>query len=362
MSEARIDGKPVLLAQAAERAAEILRRARFPVIAGLGTDAAGARASILLASKLRGAYDHMRSGQVFAGLDVMRQAGLMFTTPSEARLRADVFFFIGKDLLDVWSEVLMRLAPGEIPALDLKREQRKLLWLSPGRSAQNAALPAETLESQNLHAALALLRAHVGGKPVNCAQGVRRKLDQFAEVLKGARFGVAVWSGATLDSLAIEMLHGLLRDLNEKTRFSGLPLGSSSNANGVVQTSGWMTGFPVRTSFGRGFPEHDTWRFDARRLIESGEADAVLWISSYEASAPEWKRDPPLVALVSPHTAFAREPEVYIEVGCPGIDHDAADFDPAAFAIVARTASRPSEAPTAAAVIGHIAAHLEGNA
>ena len=51
---------------------------------------------------------------------------------------------------------------------------------------------------------------------------------------------------------------------------------------GVVQTSGWMTGFPVRTSFGRGFPEHDTWRFDATRLIESGEADAALWISAYE--------------------------------------------------------------------------------
>jgi formylmethanofuran dehydrogenase subunit B len=362
MSAARVDGKPVLLAQAAERAAEILSQARFPLIAGLGTDVAGARASILLASKLRGAYDHMRSRQIFAGLDVMRQAGLMFTTPSEARLRADVYLFVGKDLLEVWPEMLARLAPAEIPPFDLAKEKRKVLWIAPGRSAQTAALPIETLESSNLHTALGLVRARSGGKPVTCAPGLRRKLDQFAEVLNNARFGVAVWSTTSLDSLAIEMLHGLLRDLNEKTRFSGLPLGSGGNANGIVQTSGWMTGFPVRTSFGRGFPEHDTWRFDASRLIESGEADAALWISAYEAEAPQWKRNAPLVALVSPQTAFARAPKVYIEVGRPGLDHDAAEFDRETCAIVARTASSPSDAPSVAAVIGQIAAHLEGNA
>jgi formylmethanofuran dehydrogenase subunit B len=362
MSTARVDGKPVLLAEAAERAAEILSRARFPVVAGLGTDVAGARASILLASKLRGAFDHMRSRQIFAGLDAMRQAGLMFTTPSEARLRADVFLFVGKDLLEVWPEMLERLAPAEIPLFDLAKEKRKLLWVGPGRSSKTQGLPIETLESANLHAALGLVRASVSGKPIFCAPGVRRKLNPFAEVLKNARFGVAVWSTTSLDSLAIEMLHGLLRDLNEKTRFSGLPLGSGSNANGVVQTSGWITGLPVRTSFGRGFPEHDTWRFDAGRLIESGEADAALWISAYEAEAPDWKRNAPIVALVSPQTAFAREPNVYIEVGRPGLDYDSAEFDRDTSAIVARTASRPSEAPSVAAVIGQIAAHLEGNA
>src|ERR1700732_4576468 len=103
MHEAQINGKPALLATAAERAAEILSAARLPVIAGLGTDVAGARAAILLAERLRGAYDHMHSTRIFADLDVMRQAGLMFTTPNEARLRADVFLFIGRDLTRVWA-------------------------------------------------------------------------------------------------------------------------------------------------------------------------------------------------------------------------------------------------------------------
>ena len=50
-----------------------------------------------------------------------------------------------------------------------------------------------------------------------------------------------------------------------------------------------MTGFPMRTAFGRGYPEHDPWRFDATRLVESGEADGALWISAYRATKPQWR-------------------------------------------------------------------------
>ncbi len=362
MSAASIDGKPVSLAAAAECAAGIFSTAHLPVIAGLGTDVAGARAAILLAARIRGAYDHMRSGQIFADLDVMRQSGLMFTTPSEARLRADVFLFIGQDLIRVWPRMMERLSLAEIPPFDLAREKRKLLWIAPGRALKSEGLGIETLDSTNIHTALACLRARIGGKPVSCSKTARRKFDEFVEVLKAARFGVAVWSSNSLDSLSIEMLHGLIRDLNEATRFSGLPLGTSANASGVAHTSGWMTGFPVRTSFGRGFPEHDTWRFDATRMIESGEADAALWISAYGTETPRWKRHVPLVALVAPQTIFAREPRVYIEIGCPGLDHDAAEFDRETSSIIARAASRPSQAPSVEEVIGQIAAQLGGNA
>ncbi|MGH6858099.1 MAG: tungsten formylmethanofuran dehydrogenase, partial [Methylocella sp.] len=152
MNEARINGKPASLAAAAERAAEILSAARMPVIAGLGTDVAGARASILLAEKLRGAYDHMNSTQIFADLDVLRQAGLMFTTPNEARLRADVFLFVGKDLTKIWPAMMARLSPAEIPPFDLAREPRKLLWIAPGRGgAKVDGLAVQTLDSSNLH-------------------------------------------------------------------------------------------------------------------------------------------------------------------------------------------------------------------
>ena len=78
--------------------------------------------------------------------------------------------------------------------------------------------------------------------------------------------------------------------------------------------------------------------------------------------APPWKINIPLVALASPQTAFVREPDVCIEIGCPGIDHDAAEFARETGSIVSRKASDPSQTSSVEAVIGEIATHLGGDA
>ncbi len=361
MSEAQVDGKPASIEDATECAAAILSRARMPVIAGLGTDIAGIRGSIALAERLHGAYDHMHSTRIFADLDVLRQFGLMFTTPNETRLRADVLLLVGPELTSVWPQLVERLSPGEIPIFDLAREKRKIVWVAPAPGVTEiSGIPVEAIDAPDLLATLAALRARVAERPVTLPDEAMQKLDRAARILRNARFGVAVWGGASLDKLSIEMLQGLVLDLNKTTRFSGLALGADANAAGAVQASGWMTGFPMRTSFGRGFPEHDTWRFDATRLVESGEADAALWISAYAPETPAWKRPVPLVALVPAEASFAQPPAVRIDVGCPGVDHDGADFSREAAAIVARKASHPSNKASAAAVLGRIAQQIGG--
>ena len=362
MVDARIDGKSASLTAAAERSAEILSSARLPVIAGLGADVAGTSASILLAEQLRGAYDHLRSNEIFADLDVVRQTGAMMTTPSVARLRADVLLFIGDDLTAIWPQLIERLAPAESPALDLAPSPRKLIWIAPPQGTAIEGVTIERLEAQDLRATLAALRARVAGRPIAAPDNVKQKLDGVAAILNNAQFGVAVWGPQRLDRLSVEMAMGLIIDLNKATRFSSFPLGTGDNATGVVQTSGWTTGFPVRTSFGRGFPEHDTWRFAADRMVDGGEADAALWISAYSAATPPWKRDIPLVALVPAATQFSKEPQVRVDVGCPGVDHDCAEYAREVGAIVARQASHRSDAVSVAAFVASIAQHIGGGA
>jgi formylmethanofuran dehydrogenase subunit B len=53
---------------------------------------------------------------------------------------------------------------------------------------------------------------------------------------------------------------------------------------------------------------------------------------------------------------------VWIAIGCPGIDHDTAEFARETGSIVSRKASHPSQALSAEAVIGQIAKHLGGDA
>jgi formylmethanofuran dehydrogenase subunit B len=362
MGHAWIDGRPVALHAALSEAARLLEACRAPVVAGLGADIAGARAAIALAQRLGAAVDHMHSEAVLRDLAVMREAGMMVTTPVVARLTADVVLLIGAGRLDAWPELPeYLLAPSASPPAE-EGLVRRIIRLCPGRDpARSVALEQAQMigrDADDLPVLLAALRARVAGRAVGKSRLAAKVLDALAADLRAARFGVAVWSAAELDALSIEMLCGLIDDLNAATRFSGLSLAPGDNALGVLQTCGWMTGFPMRTGFARGHPEHDPWRYDAARLVDSGEADGALWISAYRAAAPRWKRRLPTIALMAQGASFDPAPRVHIEVGRPGTDHDAVEHCPLSGTLVPVAASAPSKAISVADAISHIAAAL----
>jgi formylmethanofuran dehydrogenase subunit B len=365
MPGAWIDGRPAALEAAAAKAASMLGASRLTVIAGLGTDVHGARAAIALAERIGGAVDHMHSGALLHDLDVLRESGIMITTPNEAGLRGDVLLLVGPGLKAAWpdlSERLINRAPGEEVAATFSR---RLIHLCPGRGApelETAGLDVRSIgrDPAELAALLAALRARVAGRPFAAAPVPSKDLDWLAGELQAARFGVAVWAAGELDALTIEMLCGLVSDLNISTRFSGCPVPGEDNAAGVIQACGWMTGFPVRTGFGRGFPEHDPFRFDAARLVESGEADCALWISAYRAATPNWRRPPPIIALCVEGTLFGRPPRVQIAVGRPGVDHDSVEHLAALGALSSVTATARSDTPAVADVIARITTLLPG--
>jgi formylmethanofuran dehydrogenase subunit B len=287
----------------------------------------------------------------------------MLTTPGEARVRADVVLLVGEGLTEEWPALNERLLrpPARPDGLDIAR---RIVWLAPhadaGISGFDGDIEIVTVGiGTTLAANLAALRARVKGRPVAQTRVPLSALDALSGVLKGARFGVAVWTAASLGALEIEMLHGLVRDLNETTRFSTLPITTPDNGAGVLATCGWTTGFPMRTGFGLGVPIHDPWRFDAERLVASGETDCVVWISSFGATPPAWRSAVNLIALCEPMTPFAKAPNVHISVGRPGVDHDAVIHSSEVGTLVAATASARSGALSVAHALERIGACLE---
>jgi formylmethanofuran dehydrogenase subunit B len=364
MSTATLDGKAIALEDAYKQAAKILGGAKFPLVAGLGADVPGARAAILLAERLRGAFDHMASRDLLADLDVKRSFGMFTTTANEARVRADVVVLVGPGLTRIWPAMLERLALGQPPRHGSQAGQkRKVIWLgpAPGEAANLDAtiIPASL---QEIPGVLAVWRARAGGRPVALDADRLALADTVAKTLKGAKFGCFVWAAAAgLDALAIEMMQALVTDLNVTTRFTGVHIGGRAGASGVTQVSGWMTGFPPRTGFGRGYPQHDPWRFEASRLVDSGEADAALWISAFDGEAPPWSRaDLPLVTLAPAGAAPSRG--LYIEVGQPGVTHDAVLMAQETGGMTLRAATKRSAAPSVAEVIDAIMANVSEEA
>jgi formylmethanofuran dehydrogenase subunit B len=362
MGHAWIDGRPVGLQAAISEAAKLLAACRAPVLAGLGTDIAGARALIVLAQRLGGAVDHIHSGALLRDLAVTREAGMMVTTPNEARLRADVLLLIGAGLVEAWPRLADRLSRVSAASPADPDTAHRIIWLCPGRAgAKDIGMKQPQVIGRSpadLAVVLAALRARLAGHPVGKNRFASKLFDVLADDFRGARFGVAVWSAAELDELAIEMLCSLVADLNTKTRFTGFSIAPADNALGVLQACGWMTGFPMRTGFGRGYPEHDPWRFDATRLVESGEADGALWISAYRAATPQWRRQMPMVALTAEGASFRYAPRVHIDVGRPGADHDAVEHCSATGTLIAVTASQRSGRLSVADAIAQIAAAL----
>jgi formylmethanofuran dehydrogenase subunit B len=365
---ASIDGAPVSLDEAAAAAARLLARSRQPLIAGLGADIDGARAAIALAERVGGVIEHMHSAALLRDLDCLRETGIMLTTPGEARVRADVVLLVGDGFTEAWPVLNERLLrpPARPGGVDVAR---RIVWLAPTIGARIPGFEGDIEiwgagRGATLAVNLAALRARVKNRRISNDRSVRSglpvsTLDSLAATLKGAHFGVAVWTAASLGALEIEMLHGLVRDLNETTRFSTLPLAEPDNSAGALAACGWTTGFPMRTGFGLGAPIHDPWRFDAERLVASGETDCVLWISAFEASPPAWRNAVNFIALCERRTQFAEAPNVRITVGRPGVDHDAVMHSSDVGTLVAATASARSSAPSVAQALERIRACLE---
>jgi formylmethanofuran dehydrogenase subunit B len=348
MDRAWIDGKEVKRKAAIAEAARLLAASRFPLIAGLGTDIAGTRAAIGLAARIGGVVDHMHADALLRSLDVMRSAHLMTTTLAEARLRADYLLLVGSGVGQ------------QLPALlGTEASKRNITWLCPDRDAQKIAkgtlINVVGRNPAELPIMLAMLRARIAGRPIGKGPVVSKTVDNTVAQLKAARFGVAIWSVEHLDALATEMLQGIVVDLNATTRFSSLPIEPTDNAAGVLQVCGWMTGYPMRTRFARHTPQHDPWMFDTARLLQSGEVDCALWISSYGSAEPEWVGAVPTIALVGAQEPPRSPVRVAIQVGRPGDDHDAVEFVASVGALASLPASKPSDRPSVARVVTDIA-------
>ena len=354
MARAWIGGKSAPLERALAEAARLLAASRCALITGLGTDIAGARAAIGLAERVGAVVDHMDADVLLRDLAVLREAGMMLTTPSEARVRADLLLLVGSNL--------ERDAPELGRWLGLGADgKRTVVRLCPGRGAKPAE--GETTvgrDPDQLPTLLAALRARVADRPAGKTSIAAKAIADLAARLKAARFGVAVWSARDLDPLVIEMLCGLVSDLNAHTRFTGFPLAPGDNAVGVLQACGWMTGFPMRTGFGHGYPEHDPWRFDGARMVAARETDCVLWVSAYRAVPPPWGEGLPVIALTTGATALGSGPAVQIEVARPGVAHDGVEHSPPLGTLIAVPATQRSEAISVADAVGRIVAALPG--
>jgi formylmethanofuran dehydrogenase subunit B len=350
MAVAWIGNRETLVKRAVEHAATLLRSSRCPVFT-LDADIHGVRAAIALAERLGAACDHPNGMSLAAETALFTDRGAMTVSPGEARRRADLLVIVGA-MPEAHHGLLADLTSSEY---DLpERGKRSVFRIGRGRSK---TLPwgGEAIQLSVANAGpaatIAALRAQCAGRQVTVPVS---NFGRFTEVLDAARFPVFIFSGLSCDALALEMLQGFVADLNRKSRASTLHLTASESGWGGVLASTWMTGFPLRVGFGRGFPEYDPWRFDGGRMIAAGEADLHLWVSTHAGKRPVRKNGTRTIALARTARAVPGA-AVTIAIGEAGVDNAGVVYSARAGGIRSVTASEESDFPSPAAIVHAIA-------
>jgi formylmethanofuran dehydrogenase subunit B len=310
-----IDGQLAAYEEALDRAAQILREARAPLIYGLSRSTTeGQRAAVALADRLGATIDTTAATGHAPSLMALQQVGESTCTLGEVKNRADVVVYWDSDPLATHPRHLERYSVEPRGEFVPEGRAGRLLVVAgpePNETSRRADLfipiePGRDWES------LWSLRAFVQGiEPAGSCGAPPDLLRALAARLKTCRFGAIFFgTGLTRGRLGhrnVEALLQLVTDLNAFTRCTARRMRRLGDVAGADSVLTWQAGYPFAVNFARGYPRYNPGEFSAPDLLARGEADACLFVGSETAAdfPPEaiaHLRTIPVVALEAPQT------------------------------------------------------------
>ncbi|HEY2839158.1 MAG TPA: formylmethanofuran dehydrogenase subunit B [Pirellulales bacterium] len=290
---AMIEGRPATLAEAIERAAQILVDARSPLVYGLNHTTCEAQRVAVAIADLLGAnldtptsHEHGPTGMAFQGV------GEMTCTLGELRNRCDMLIFWGADPVVSHPRHLSRysLDPGGM-FVPHGRADRTCVVVDVRRSAtaERADVFLQVKHARDFEA-LWTLRALAQGLPLDAAlveseTGVPiERWQDLIERMKRAHFGTLLYGNGLTNApgryLNAEAALALTRDMNIYTRFTCGSMREPGNLPGADNVVLWSTGYPFAVNFARGYPRYSPGEYAADELLSRSEVDAALVVAS----------------------------------------------------------------------------------
>lgn len=334
---ALIEGREASTEEAIEASAQILAKARFPLIYGLSdTTCEAQRQAVAIADMIGGNIDtttsvcHGPSGMAFEGV------GESTATLGEIRNRADLLVFWGGNPAESHPRLFTRYTvTAKGMYVPNGRKDRTVVLVDVRRSPSAAVADIFVqVKPQRDFEVLWALRALVKGRRVDPAieqvTGVPlATLEDLAQRMKNCRFG------ALLFGMGLTMTRGrhfnsgallaLATDLNEYTHFVAKPVRGHGNVTGADNVVSWQTGFPFGVNLGRGYPRFNPGEFTSVDLLGRGETDAALIIAADPAAnfpqgAIEHLRRIPVIVLDPKTTHTSKLARVAITTATYGIN------------------------------------------
>ena len=333
-SPPQIKGKTVSIEEAIRHAAKIIRQSKLPLIAGLGTDVSGMRSAMQLADRTGAIVDHMYSESAIRNIKVLQDHGWMMTTMAEIKNRADLIIFAGTNAIEEYPRFYERVINNKSSLFNTGIKKREIIYigdkLDKNKSANLQAGKSTVLQCKQdqIGEIIAVIHALIVGNKLqhSSVAGIKLSiLENIAERMKTAKYGVIVWEPSKFDfpyaELTIQALSGVIKYLNRSTRFAGFTLGGNDGGVTATNVSTWQCGYPLRVNFSNGFPEYDPHKYSTANVLKKKEVDSLIWISSFNSMISPPRAKIPTIVLAAPDAKPGYKPDVFIPTGTPGIDH-----------------------------------------
>ena len=287
--------KEVGYQEAYDRAAQILLRAKKPLLYGWASTVCEAhKKGILLAEEVGGVLD--TTATVCHGPSVIgiEEKGLPGATLGQVKNRADTIVFWGCNPAEAHPRHSLRYSSNVCGRFTPEgRSGRKIIVVDvrQTRTAKNADMSViiQPGSDYEVISALRMLVAGKGDLSPDVVGGVPKEdLAKLADMLKSAKFGAIFFGLGITHSRGryknIDNALSLVTELNAHTKFVIMPMRGHYNVAGIGQALAWSSGFPMSVDYTRGMPYFSPGETAACDLLAKKDADAALIIAADAAS------------------------------------------------------------------------------
>jgi len=378
---ALIGGREATTAEGVEEAAQILARARFPLIYGLSdTTCEAQRVAVAIADMIGGTVDtttsvcHGPSGIAF------ETVGESTASLGEIKNRADMVVFWGGNPAEAHPRLFSRYAvTPKGMYIPNGRKDRTVVLVDVRRTMSTPVADIFLrVKPRSDFEVLWALRALVKGRRVD--PSIERRtgvslavLEDLVARMKSCRYG------AFLFGMGLTMTRGrhfnsgallaLTTDLNEFTHWVAKPVRGHGNVTGADNVVSWQTGFPFGVNFSRGYPRFNPGEFTTVDLLARGETDAILILASdpaanFPKAAIEHLKRIPVISLDPKTTLTSQLARVAFTTATYGINVAGTVYRMDDVAITLRPAFEspyPSDEEILSAIRDRVRALLGGN-
>jgi len=324
----------VPLEKAIDMAAEILVKAKYPVLYGWASSSVEvARLGLELAEIVGGVFDHCSTfchGPTALGF---HEVGMPKSSLGQIKNWADVIVYWGSNVSEAHPMHPQRYSYFSVGRHRKGRKDRKLIVVDvrPVPHARHADIFVKVKPGKD-YELLVALRLLVQGKDLEVPEvaGVpKEKVIELAETLMAARFGVMfVGVGMTMSGAKeknFEELFLLLHDLNKISKWVVIPMRGHYNVTGVDMATIWTTGYPYAVDFSRKYPRYQPGITSTADIFLREEADALLSIASdpiahFPRKIAEAMKKVPIITIDPKWNLTAAFSKVVIPAAIAGIE------------------------------------------